>query len=103
MGNTTVAGILVGNMTRVTATFRDSQNVINDPDQVKFKLKLPEGTVTDYEYGIDDEITKISPGIYFVDIPLDTAGRYDYYFYSTGHGQAADQGSFIVIDKAIQG
>jgi len=102
MTSTTTTGILVGNMMRVSASFLDAQKVLNDPDHIFFDLETPDAQVTTYEYGVDTNIIKASVGKYYIDIPLDAAGTYNYYFYSTGVGQAAAQGSFIVIDKKIQ-
>ena len=102
MANTTTTGILVGNMMRVAASFLDAQKLLNDPDVVKFKIELPDKSIVDYTYGVDAELVKVTIGKYYVDISLDNPGTYEYYFYSTGTGQAAAQGSFIVIDKEIQ-
>lgn len=68
----------IGNKIRITGTFTDPLNASAavDPDAVYCSVLTPGGVKTDYEYGVDSEITKSSTGIYYVDLPLDENGNW---------------------------
>lgn len=86
----------LGDLVRVAATFKDTANAAVDPTAVNFKFKGPSGTITTYVYGTDAEVVKDSTGNYHVDIDADAAGFWYYRFYSTGAGQGAAEGVFVV-------
>lgn len=67
-----------------------------DPDVVSVSIRDPDGTVTTYVYGTDDEVVKDGTGSYHMDVDADTAGVWFYRWFSTGDGQAAEERSFIV-------
>lgn len=67
-----------------------------DPAAVFFQVKNPSGEVTLYEYGTDAEVVKTAVGVYHVDVDADQSGTWHYRFHSTGSGQAAAEGSFVV-------
>lgn len=81
---------------RVTAQFLNPAGTAFDPSSVRFKFKNPSGTETAYVYGTDAELVKDSTGNYHVDIDADKPGRWVWKFFSTGSGQAAAAGSFMV-------
>lgn len=85
-----------GDLVRVSGAFKDSAGTAIDPSVVKFKFKRPDtGAVTTYTYGTDSQLVKDSVGNYHVDVSADAAGAWRYRFYSTGTGQAAEQGQFF--------
>lgn len=85
-----------GDLIRCTATFTTSAGVALDPSAVIFETKDPDGNVTTLIYGEDDEVVKLSTGVYYVDVDADQAGQWWCRFYSTGTGQAAEEEKFIV-------
>lgn len=92
----------VGDLVKTTATFTDPDDgSALDPDSVFLRVEDPDGTITEYEYDgnngdLDetDRIWRSEAGIYHFNIDLVIAGVHYYYWYSTGHGQAADRGHF---------
>jgi len=86
-----------GDLVRVTGTWTDPLNagVPIDPTAVNLSVKSPNGTITTYVYGVDSEVVKDSAGVYHMDIDLNKRGRWYYLWWSTGVGQAAEQGKII--------
>lgn len=89
-----------GNVLRVTGTFTLNGSV-TDPTDVFLEFKKPGAVAVEYEYGVDVELVKSSTGVYYVDLDLDTPGRWLYRFFSTGTGQAARPRSFYVKKDPI--
>jgi hypothetical protein len=85
-----------GDEVRVKTTFSDSSGTATDPTAILFKFANPSGTTTTYTYGVDAELVRDATGVYYVDIDCNEAGAWRWRFYSTGTGQAADEGFFIV-------
>jgi hypothetical protein len=86
----------LGNLVRVSAAFTNSVGAAVDPAVVKCQVRTPDGTVTTYTYGTDAEVIKSATGAYYLDVDAATAGEWRYRWYSTGSGQAADEGRFYV-------
>lgn len=74
---------------RATAVF-SIDKVLTDPTAVTFFLKNPGGTIADYVYGTDAEVTKQSTGIYRFRITLTAAlgGAGQWYCRVEGTGTA---------------
>jgi hypothetical protein len=89
----------VGDEVRVTGTFTDSAGTEQDPNAVFFQYEDPSGTVTALAYPADAALVKDDTGIYHVDIDVDEAGMWHWRWYSTGVGQAADEGQFLAEDS----
>lgn len=66
---------LVGQQSVFTATFRDDDGNIVDPETVTFMWRRS-GSASEesFEYGTDDEVTKVSSGVYEFTAPPFTAG-----------------------------
>jgi hypothetical protein len=92
----------VGDEVRITGTFTDADGNAQDPTAVFFAFLAPSATsATTYEYGTDAELVKDSTGVYYVDLDLDEAGLWRYRFYSTGTGQAADEGYLHAREQEV--
>ena len=85
----------IGDLVRCTGTFASSGTNVN-PDAIMFKVKTPAGVVTTLTYGTDAALVRDSTGVYHVDVSVAEAGEYVYRFWSTGTGQAASEGQFVV-------
>lgn len=85
----------IGDLVRCTGTFASSGSNVN-PTAVMFKVKTPAGVVTTYTYGTDAALVRDSTGVYHVDVSAAEAGEYVYRFWSTGTGQAAAEGKFVI-------
>jgi hypothetical protein len=66
-----------------------------DPDAVFLSVRSPSGLMS-YEYGVGDVIVKDGVGKYHADIDADEPGVWFYRWWSTGNGQAANEGRFEV-------
>jgi len=87
----------IGDLVKVTGTWTDSDDAALDPTAVFLVYKDPSGNVCDaLQYGVGAEITKASTGVYTCNISIDEAGSWYYRWYSTGTGQAAQEGYFSV-------
>lgn len=60
----------------LTVTFTDENDVATDPGVVRFKMREPDGTVTNYLYGTDSQVVKDSTGVYHVVWSFDQYGRH---------------------------
>lgn len=86
----------VGDVARVTAAFTDAESGdAVDPSVVKLTIKDPAGDSETLIYGTDAEVVKDSTGNYHADIEVTAAGTWRYRWYSTGEGQAAEEGVFF--------
>lgn len=91
-----------GNLIRLAGSFIDvSSGQPLDPAVVKFRVRAPDGTTTEYTHGTDVALVKDSTGNYHVDLPADQAGRYTYRFFSTGTGMAARDRVFVVTPAGV--
>ncbi len=86
----------IGNVIRSDNTFRDSNGDLADPTTVSLKFESPAGVITTYVFGTDAELTKVSTGVYRVDISASESGFYHLRWLSTGTGEASDKTSFKV-------
>jgi len=92
----------IGDLARVSAVFTDGESGdAIDPAVVKLAYK-PEGeeTIT-LTYGTDPEIVKDSTGHYHADLDITSSGKWRYRWYSTGSGQAAEEGEFFVKTRMV--
>lgn len=53
-----------GNAVRSRAVFRDIEGELLDPAAVFHRLRTPDLTESDYEYGVDAEVIRESEGMY---------------------------------------
>ena len=84
-----------GDVVRCENEFSQNGTAI-DPTAVFFQIKTPAGVPTTYQYGVDAALIKDSTGNYHVDIAANAGGTWQWRWYSTGTGAAADQGTFTV-------
>lgn len=90
---------IAGNKIRVSVTFKQA-GVSVDPGAIFVSYQRDSQAAVVWQYGVDDEVVKDSTGHYHADIDAATAGAWKYRWYSTGAGQAADQGAFTVTAAA---
>jgi hypothetical protein len=90
----------VGALVACSAEFKDAAGNYQDPTKVFFKDAAPDGTVTTLEHGVDAALVKDDTGKYHVNVDTTGAeGWRSYRFYSTGVGQAANEGKFLVVTE----
>lgn len=84
-----------GSLVKSRCRFRNYQNQLVDPTGVTCTLMDPTGNETDYEYGVDAELTKSETGVYLLEIDTtDHSGEYRVKWLGTGSNQAAVDGIF---------
>ena len=80
------------------AAFVTSAGTATDPATIKFAYQAAAiGTTTTLTYPTSAALVKKSTGTFYVDIDTgETSGEYDWRWFATGTGQAAEQGTFYV-------
>ena len=86
----------LGDLVRITGTFKDEDGAVLDPTTVYFEYKTPAGVVTTLTYGIDGSVIRDSTGVYHCDLDANASGEWYCRWYSTGTGQAAEEEVFYV-------
>ena len=86
----------LGNVLRVTGTFRNLAGTAVDPTVVKFRYRAPGQDAVTLTYPDNAALVKAGTGIYYYDIDLSAAGTWFYKFFSTGTNQAANESQFVV-------
>lgn len=89
----------IGDLVRVTGTLATAGGARVDPATVTVKVRAPSGTVTTHRYNQDPFPLRVEAGVYYVDVTPNAAGEWYYRFESTGTGQAADEGKFVVAES----
>lgn len=90
-----------GDLARVSAAFTNSGGTPIDPTGLSLFVTRPSGVTVEYVYGTDAEVQKDSTGNYHADIDADAAGQWLWKWESTGTGQAAEHGEFMVEPSAF--
>lgn len=81
----------IGDLVRVTGTFRASDDALVDPTTVVAKVRNPLGAITTYTYGVDAALVRTSTGIYYVEVSAALPGSYWTRFEASGIGQCAGE------------
>lgn len=85
----------VGDSVLLAASFKKAGQLI-DPTNVFFRYRNPSNVTTTLQYGVDGAVTKTSTGEYRLNVSANAAGVWSYRIYSTGTGEAAREGQFLV-------
>lgn len=89
-----------GDEIAITATFVDADGNAADPTTVTFRVKPnATGTVTNYVYGTDSEVSTTGTGVYKLTITLNQEGVWHWRVEGTGDVVTAEEGSFVVEDS----
>tara|TARA_R100000808_G_C2095037_1_gene114012 strand:+ start:539 stop:823 length:285 start_codon:yes stop_codon:yes gene_type:complete len=83
----------VGDLVRLTGTFKDINGTLHDPTAVVLEITDPAGTKT------TPTPTNSSVGVYDYDLDLNQEGRWLYRFSATGTGQAAEENTLVARAK----
>lgn len=87
----------VGDLVRISSEFTlQETDAATDPTSVFVQVLPPSGTIQTYQYGVDAAVIKSGTGEYYYDVDATEGGRWRYRWYSTGTGQAAAPGEFLV-------
>lgn len=86
----------IGDLVRLSATFRDSDRALVDPTEVSATIIDSAGTKVTKIYLTDAEIVRDSIGAFHWDFTPLIAGRHWIRWFSTGTGQAAEELQFNI-------
>src|SRR5512146_1523380 len=99
----------LGMLVRIKAAFShpDTGQPL-DPATLKLLTRDPAGVEKEYGYGTDEEVVRVSAGVYHGYVLPDSAGEWTYRWESTGAnlwspGQGAEEKTFTVRPSAFSG
>ncbi len=69
-----------GDSAVLTATFRDLAGALFDPAIVKFRAVDPAGLITNWTYGVDNQVTRSSIGVFVATLPVAVVGVWSYHW-----------------------
>lgn len=92
--------VLIGNLIKVQAVFKDANGDNQDPATVEVRRLRPgDGSPTTYVYGVDSEVVRASTGVYYIENDTtDLPGTWQFVWNSSGTYQAAGETQFTVAD-----
>lgn len=89
--------VLIGNLIKIQATFKDEEDEPQDPLIVQVRVKDPSNSVNTYVYGTDVELVHAGVGVYYIEIDTTAnPGTFQFVWNSSGTYQAAGQTEFTV-------
>lgn len=87
----------VGDPVRIAATFLDLSGDPVDPATVELHVMDPSGNIGIFHYEASPtDIVRVSTGSFYKDVEADEPGDWYYRWVSTGPGQGAEPGQFVV-------
>ena len=87
---------VLGVFTQRTDPHDPASGVPVDPATVAIEVTDPSSVETTWVFGTDPEVENDDVGKYHANVDVDAAGTWRYRWVSTGNGQAAGRGRFIV-------
>lgn len=91
----------LGELVRVSGAFRDLAGTLLNPTTVRLKVRTPAGVTTTYTYGTDVDLVRDSTGNFHFDVNANAVGKWHYRWESSGTGQAAEPGEFVVQSSLV--
>lgn len=92
----------IGNIVRLSATFRDLAGTLVDPGDVVLYIRIYAGETQQFTFAAD-EVKKLSIGIYYYDFVPTESGKYYYRYYGSNGPTAAADGQFSITASPTQG
>ena len=86
----------IGDAIRLQGVFQDTSGAYIDPTVVHLKIRKPDGTLTDWIYGVAADIEKPSVGTYYAVVIPTMEGLHWYRFTGSGSYAAAEERAFYV-------
>lgn len=93
------ATIDVGDRVTVSAAFVDDAGATVDPTTVTFSQQTPDGTITDYVYGVSGAVAKSSTGNYTFKHTVTQAGKHVVRVTGAGAAIAAEKTSYQAVSE----
>jgi hypothetical protein len=79
-------------------TVRDDDGDLVDPDTLSLNVRDPEGDITTYVYGTDEEVVRDSLGVYYADVEIGVPGMWVFAWSTTNEEQV--EGVQIAVSSA---
>lgn len=79
----------------------DADPTFTDPTVITFIRQDPSGVQTEYMYGADPEVTKLTVGIYACVVTVLAAGTETWAFVTTGTCECRAEHAFVVDPSAL--
>jgi nitrogen fixation protein FixH len=89
-----------GERLEVMGTFTDVDGQPVDPDEVRFRIRRPNGNITTVA-ATDEAVRNPEPGTYVTEVNLDQHGTWHIRVESSGIGQAATEQRVAVLASAF--
>jgi hypothetical protein len=86
----------IGQVFVVTTTFKNAAGAATDPTTIRLLIKTPDGTETTYLYDTDEEVARVTAGVYKFELYLTQSGNHYYRWVGTGTVIAATEGALTV-------
>lgn len=91
-----------GDVLGITATYKNAAGTLIDPTTPKFSFIDPvTNAVTTYTYPTDSQLQRLSQGVYYVALRLTAPGIWRVRHWSTGTGEASEEGEYLVKQSAF--
>jgi hypothetical protein len=90
-----------GTTIKTSAVFKDVNDALVDPADVKILTKDPDAIVTTLVYGTDVELVKDSTGNYHAFVTLDKAGKWIFRWESSGQTGSVDELAITVTASQV--
>lgn len=90
----------VGDVVRITGTFRSTAGVLSDPSKVTIKYEDPSANVTTVT-STGASVINPSTGVFYTDIVPDEVGVWEYRIYSTGNITSSTEDWFRVRTRRV--
>lgn len=90
----------IGDVVRLTGTFRSTAGVLTNPTKVTIKYEDPTAVVTTVSSTMAS-VTNPSAGIFYTDISPTLAGVWEYRIYSTGSIKSSTEDWFRVRTRRV--
>ena len=93
---------LLGSTERLRARFYEQgTNTPIDPGSVTFTVKSPAPVITQYVYGVDEEVVKEGTGVYYMDILFNETGTWCYRVDGTVPAPGAAEGALSIRKSCV--
>lgn len=90
-----------GSAVRMASSFQNASGTPTDPTYVALSYELPDTTEVILVYGVNAQIVRTGPGVYYADIAVNQAGTWRFRWYGEGGIQAAADELFNVRGSPI--
>ena len=94
----------IGDRVRLGIAIQDLESVgapLVDPDQLVFTMRSPDGTLTTWTYGVDEQFVKDDVGLYHVNWTVVQRGNHWSRFVASGNVGAAEELGFKVRPSKV--